>query len=105
SVVECLNQQLYRKIVVEYLHEKIKILICFFFSSRRRHTISKRDWSSDVCSSDLPGVAPLRPVVRGLHLAAVLKRLAEETELVAQIGRASCRDRMRSIGGDDKTEK
>src|SRR5437868_14865056 len=25
----------------------------FFFSSRRRHTISKRDWSSDVCSSDL----------------------------------------------------
>src|SRR5699024_5784335 len=24
-----------------------------FFSSRRRHTISKRDWSSDVCSSDL----------------------------------------------------
>src|SRR5579885_1681510 len=27
--------------------------VCFFFSSRRRHTISKRDWSSDVCSSDL----------------------------------------------------
>src|SRR5207249_9740161 len=26
---------------------------CFFFSSRRRHTRSKRDWSSDVCSSDL----------------------------------------------------
>src|SRR5207247_4314016 len=24
-----------------------------FFSSRRRHTISTRDWSSDVCSSDL----------------------------------------------------
>src|SRR5699024_7667361 len=28
----------------------------FFFSSRRRHTRSKRDWSSDVCSSDLLGV-------------------------------------------------
>src|SRR5699024_11827081 len=28
-------------------------LIFFFFSSRRRHTRSKRDWSSDVCSSDL----------------------------------------------------
>src|SRR5699024_11284847 len=28
-------------------------LFFFFFSSRRRHTISKRDWSSDVCSSDL----------------------------------------------------
>src|SRR5699024_11695876 len=25
----------------------------FFISSRRRHTRSKRDWSSDVCSSDL----------------------------------------------------
>src|SRR2546421_4232609 len=32
------------------------IFICFFFfffSSRRRHTRSDRDWSSDVCSSDL----------------------------------------------------
>src|SRR5207249_8779175 len=28
-------------------------VFCFFFSSRRRHTRSKRDWSSDVCSSDL----------------------------------------------------
>src|SRR5204862_2774771 len=27
--------------------------IFFFFSSRRRHTRSLRDWSSDVCSSDL----------------------------------------------------
>src|SRR6266498_395594 len=27
---------------------------CFFFSSRRRHTRCGRDWSSDVCSSDLP---------------------------------------------------
>src|SRR5699024_3005597 len=27
--------------------------VSFFFSSRRRHTRSKRDWSSDVCSSDL----------------------------------------------------
>src|SRR5438445_8638307 len=28
----------------------------FFFSSRRRHTRYWRDWSSDVCSSDLPTV-------------------------------------------------
>src|SRR2546429_6161290 len=28
-------------------------LNCFFFSSRRRHTRCSRDWSSDVCSSDL----------------------------------------------------
>src|SRR5699024_8855432 len=29
------------------------VIVFFFFSSRRRHTRSKRDWSSDVCSSDL----------------------------------------------------
>src|SRR4030042_3353658 len=28
-------------------------LVCLFFSSRRRHTRCSRDWSSDVCSSDL----------------------------------------------------
>src|SRR5690606_4805697 len=31
----------------------------FFFSSRRRHTRFSRDWSSDVCSSDLMGAAYL----------------------------------------------
>src|SRR6266498_2132314 len=36
---------------------------CFFFSSRRRHTRCGRDWSSDVCSSDLRG-AP-RPLPAG----------------------------------------
>src|SRR3712207_6911924 len=30
------------------------LLVYFFFSSRRRHTRYWRDWSSDVCSSDLP---------------------------------------------------
>src|SRR5699024_11340823 len=35
-------------------------LVIFFFSSRRRHTRSKRDWSSDVCSSDLTtNLAPI----------------------------------------------
>src|SRR5690606_41189619 len=29
------------------------VLFFFFFSSRRRHTRFSRDWSSDVCSSDL----------------------------------------------------
>src|SRR5216683_507638 len=29
------------------------MIFLFFFSSRRRHTRSDRDWSSDVCSSDL----------------------------------------------------
>src|SRR3989442_9560268 len=31
----------------------------FFFSSRRRHTRCGRDWSSDVCSSDLTEFVPL----------------------------------------------
>src|SRR3989449_5068556 len=29
------------------------LIFFFFFSSRRRHTRCSRDWSSDVCSSDL----------------------------------------------------
>src|SRR5690606_39342151 len=33
----------------------------FFFSSRRRHTRFSRDWSSDVCSSDLRQSNPLDP--------------------------------------------
>src|SRR5256885_17059007 len=31
-------------------------ILLFFFSSRRRHTRLQGDWSSDVCSSDLPAV-------------------------------------------------
>ena len=39
----------------------------FFFSSRRRHTRLVRDWSSDVCSSDLLyGTDSLGPYVGGL---------------------------------------
>src|SRR5207249_5341800 len=36
-----------------YLYMFLVFSFFFFFSSRRRHTRSKRDWSSDVCSSDL----------------------------------------------------
>src|SRR2546429_6944596 len=38
----------------------ILYLFFFFFSSRRRHTRCSRDWSSDVCSSDLHGCCPSR---------------------------------------------
>src|SRR2546422_9562447 len=37
----------------------LDVLFFFFFSSRRRHTRCSRDWSSDVCSSDLGGT-PIR---------------------------------------------
>src|SRR2546422_7075828 len=33
------------------------LVVVFFFSSRRRHTRCSRDWSSDVCSSDLVSLA------------------------------------------------
>src|SRR5437870_12750599 len=39
----------------------------FFFSSRRRHTRWPRDWSSDVCSSDLFLISLfVRPLVKSL---------------------------------------
>src|SRR5690606_40471843 len=37
------------------------VFVLFFFSSRRRHTRFSRDWSSDVCSSDLPGLTSVYP--------------------------------------------
>src|SRR5207245_8407991 len=38
------------------------ISLFFFFSSRRRHTRCYRDWSSDVCSSDLVAAAMWKTV-------------------------------------------
>src|SRR5260221_5683774 len=52
----------------------------FFFSSRRRHTRSLCDWSSDVCSSDLPEAISrtlaelIQPEARGRLLALGLAR-------------------------------
>src|SRR5687768_18102178 len=39
----------------------------FFFSSRRRHTRCSRDWSSDVCSSDLNGQYAFRNLPPGQY--------------------------------------
>src|SRR2546422_926342 len=55
-----------------------------FFSSRRRHTRCSRDWSSDVCSSDLPSKAP--------RWAIAYKYAAEQAEtklkaITVQVGR------------------
>src|SRR2546429_6922754 len=51
----------------------------FFFSSRRRHTRCSRDWSSDVCSSDL--MMRAEEVERRLRLAE--SRLKETEESLA----------------------
>src|SRR5437868_7610724 len=98
---------------------------CFFFSSRRRHTRSKRDWSSDVCSSDLPLPAPSGrkngmplPAPASLRVlegtGAVFQPSGETRELVTptgaailavEIGRASCRERCRWWGWEDGGNK
>src|SRR5215217_1751773 len=42
------------------------LMLFFFFSSRRRHTRYWRDWSSDVCSSDLREVEVAQDAALGL---------------------------------------
>src|SRR2546421_7854202 len=60
----------------------------FFFSSRRRHTRSDRDWSSDVCSSDLELQRPLAlAVIGGLALSTPITLFAVPTLLIAIRGR------------------
>src|SRR6185295_20044168 len=50
-----------------YFLSRVEKVIFFFFSSRRRHTRYWRDWSSDVCSSDLPrAAAAARPPPGGV---------------------------------------
>src|SRR5260221_7512889 len=52
-----------------------EIPLCFFFSSRRRHTRSLCDWSSDVCSSDLAYY--LKQVVKEWSLGTIYKGMFE----------------------------
>src|SRR2546429_7181511 len=54
------------------------MFVFFFFSSRRRHTRCSRDWSSDVCSSDLPLMAGAYHALPVLIVAAVLRLLLAE---------------------------
>src|SRR5262249_59211251 len=53
-----------------FIYSFCSVICCylfFFFSSRRRHTRLVSDWSSDVCSSDLPLTFPFdHEVVRQL---------------------------------------
>src|SRR5438067_12898757 len=55
----------------------------FFFSSRRRHTRSKRDWSSDVCSSDL-GAARLGCVERYVGLVTAIAQIESVEQIAVQ---------------------
>src|SRR5690606_39410882 len=85
----------------------------FFFSSRRRHTRFSRDWSSDVCSSDLRQDLPdelaqelglardaiviLGDVTLGL-LPRQLERDREPRERRAQLVRDVARSEERRVG-------
>src|SRR5207253_8080541 len=98
-------------------------LFFFFFSSRRRHTRWPRDWSSDVCSSDLsfrfvdrPAtmITPLRldrnqtrlgnfsfqGIARLKRGATIDQATADAVRLIPKIGRASCRERGEGRGVD-----
>src|SRR5437870_13846850 len=55
----------------------------FFFSSRRRHTRWPRDWSSDVCSSDLETCGPMIP--EGEWIAGAV-RLKETRAVLSSVG-------------------
>src|SRR5690349_23209566 len=88
-----------------FIYIRILYLFFFFFSSRRRHTRSLRDWSSDVCSSDLvtsrrraDGSTPRRweEWVKESGTTHDGPRNQGNRE---QIGRASCRERGENLGG------
>src|SRR5690349_7517056 len=56
---------------------------CFFFSSRRRHTRSLRDWSSDVCSSDLEAIDRLHTTAESHHRVLVVEVMGRHAGWIA----------------------
>src|SRR3712207_7025655 len=62
---------------------EVRHICCFFFfSSRRRHTRYWRDWSSDVCSSDLGAVVAEGAVVAPMQ-GTILKVFVEEGQEIS----------------------
>src|SRR5437870_8162926 len=72
------------------------IFLFFFFSSRRRHTRWPRDWSSDVCSSDLVQIAHPCPGTLVRRLPRDSRRGADRR---APAARAPRRGRARNTEG------
>src|SRR5690606_40015148 len=65
----------------------------FFFTSRRRHTRFSRDWSSDVCSSDLRS-STKSSISSAADGARIPTENVRQASCATQIGRASCRERV-----------
>src|SRR3712207_3576053 len=62
-------------------------VVFFFFSSRRRHTRYWRDWSSDVCSSDLCALTGAGDTVgRSEHVPVTPEQIAESGIAAARAG-------------------
>src|SRR2546429_4145130 len=67
-------------------HNKENAAFFFFFSSRRRHTRCSRDWSSDVCSSDLVAYErDLHDFAELLLLEKLGPRTLQSLALVAEV--------------------
>src|SRR5690606_40204393 len=88
--------------------------ISFFFSGRRRHTRFSRDWSSDVCSSDLAVPAGhvvdevgecLRDRDAGTPLEQRVHVVRGVSGVEREIGRASCREKVETSGGAGSLKK
>src|SRR6266511_5774576 len=62
------------------LDQSKKLIVSFLFSSKRRHTRFSRDWSSDVCSSDLiePIQSPSGEIVPPDNYLPALRSLCDE---------------------------
>src|SRR5699024_12684181 len=76
----------------------------FFFSSRRRHTRSKRDWSSDVCSSDLQvKCEPWGPLSRHHRACAYPSPAASDFPLHEEYSVSPCR-RMQQLSKNGSGE-
>src|SRR5438132_13044083 len=69
----------------------------FFFSSRRRHTRSLCDWSSDVCSSDLAGSFPLRRAALSMS-SPTIAVFHDKGKPLARVGRKAMRSEERRVG-------
>src|SRR5699024_12610865 len=67
----------------------------FFFSSRRRHTRSKRDWSSDVCSSDLDSTSLPDPVDGFLSAAQTSELKGKKLGVIKQLRGQGYQDGLR----------